>query len=184
MTCMWLLSTALVLAIGLAAVGCGGGGEVGPAMPTFPADLVPEERIELPATPTPTATAPAPTSTSTPVAGFNPFGISNRERVELSAAVFALTEEIERAPEVVWSYIERGEVLMRLGELDSAIQDFTTALGVGGPLQEIYAARAVAHALNGNMARAQEDLDTAATLGYPPTPLQEMFESMRQNEEP
>ena len=182
MTCVWVLNATLVLAIGLAAVGCGGGEEVGPVMPAFPAELVPEERIELPETPTPTS--PAPASTSTPVAEFNPFGISNRERVELSAAVFALTEEIERAPEVVWSYIERGEILMRLGELDSAIQDFTTALGVGGASQEVYAARAVAHALNGNMARAQEDLDTAAALGYPPTPLQEMFESLRQNEEP
>ena len=182
MACMWVLLTALAAAIGLAALGCGGGDDVGPVIPTFPAEMVPEERIELPETATPTATAPATTSTST--AEFSPFGISNRERVELSAAVFDLTAEIEREPSVVWTYIERGEILMRLGELDAAIEDFTAALRVGGQSQDVYAFRAVAHALNGNPARAQEDLDTAAALGYPPAPLQEKFESMRQNQEP
>ncbi len=188
MACMRAVSAALVAAIGLAAAGCGGGEVVGPVMPTFPAEMVPEERIELTETATPTvtapATAPATATTSTSTAEFNAFGISSRERVELSAAVFDLTAEIERDPDVVWTYIERGEILMRLGELDAAIEDFTAALRVGGESQEVYASRAVAHALNGNMARAQEDLDTAAALGYPPTPLQEMFESLRQSEEP
>ena len=181
---MRALSTALVVAIVLAAAGCGGGDDVGPIMPTFPAEMVPEERIELPETATPTVTTPAPATASTSTAVFSPFRISNRERVELSAAVLELTAEIEREPGVVWTYIERGEILMRLGELDAAIEDFTAALRVGGQLQEVYAFRAVAHALNGNMARAQEDLDTAAALGYPPTPLQEMFESLRQSDEP
>ena len=184
MTSLWMLYTAFALAIGVIALGCGGDAEVGPVMPTFPADQVPAKRLELQATATPTVSTPATPGTTTPPAAGNSFGISNRERVELSGAVLTLTEEIERDPDVVWTYIERGDVLMRLGELDAAVEDYTAALRIGGESQEVYASRAVAHALNGNMARAQEDLDTAALLGYPPAPLQELFESMLQNQDP
>ena len=189
MTSLWVLYTAFALAMGVIALGCGGDTEVGPVMPTFPADQVPAERLELQATATPTVSTPATPGTTTPgtttpAAVGNLFGISNRERVELSGAVLTLTEEIERDPDVVWTYIERGDVLMRLGELDAAVEDYTAALRIGGESQEVYASRAVAHALNGNMARAQEDLDTAALLGYPPAPLQELFESMLQNQDP
>ena len=180
-----LQGAAVSLAVGLLTLGCGGDGkEVGPVMPSFPTDQVPTRRVELGATATPTILAQPTPSTATPSTDDNPIGISNRERIELSGAVLALTDDIERSPDVVWAYVERGEILMRLGELDAAVEDFTAALRIGGESQEVYASRAVAHALNGNMAKAQEDLDTAATLGYPPAPLQEMFESLRQNQEP
>ncbi len=50
-------------------------------------------------------------------------------------------------------------------------------------MQEVYAARAVAYALRGDFGPAQQDLDTAATLGYPTGPLLEMFNRLLQREQ-
>jgi lipoprotein NlpI len=75
-------------------------------------------------------------------------------------------EEATRiAPDHAGAWLDRGAVLMQMGNLAEAIASFDKTIGLNPQSVEAYNNRGAARSQNGDFARAAADLDTALRLG-------------------
>ena len=73
----------------------------------------------------------------------------------------------------------RGLVYYNLGQLDSAILDFTEAIRLDPQLPIVYASRAKAYTLLGQDTEAQRDVKKAIELGTEANPLRGAIEQLK-----